>query len=288
MGVAENKQLLENIYDEMANGNTQPFGAALAENVKWTLTGSTDWSKTYDGIEAVRNELLTPLFEKFADRYTTELVRMIAEDDLVSVEFKGKVTTKTGKPYNNSYCYIFRFVNGKIAEITEYFDTELVSKTLDGKYEESKATPAESAAAILKLYELRRDAEMRVSRQWFFTEFAPQTAMDVVMFFRGGERASANFRMITSYWDTACSLVLNGAIDEKTFLDANTEHVFIYTKIQPFLPEIRELFGEPDFMKNLETLVLRVPNIEQKIEAFKRLIKLWTKGESEEREKGKM
>ena len=77
----------------------------------------------------------------------------------------------------------------------------------------------------------------------------------------------------------ACSLALNGAIDEKTFLDANTEYVFIYAKIEPFLPQIREMFGEPDFMKNLETLVLRVPNIEQKIEGFKRLIKLWTKEE---------
>lgn len=279
MSAAENKQLLKNIYDEMAKGNTKPFGDALADNVKWTLTGSTDWSKTYDGKDAVYKELITPLFEKFADQYTTELVRMIAEDDFVSVEFKGSVTTKTGKPYNNSYCYIYRFEDGKIAEITEYFDTELVSKALDGKYEESKATPAESADAILKLYELRRDAEMRVARQWFFSDFAPKSAMDIVALFRDGERASANFRMITSYWDTACSLVLNGAIDEKTFLDANTEHVFIYTKIQPFLPEIRELFSEPDFMENLETLVLRVPNIEQKIEGFKRLIKLWTNEE---------
>lgn len=279
MSAIENKQLLKNIYDEMAKGNTKPFGDAMADDIKWTLKGSTNWSKTYDGKDAVYKELIAPLFEKFADQYTTELVRMIAEDDLVVAEFNGNVTTKTGKPYNNSYCYIFRIENGKIAEITEYFDTELVSKALDGKYAEAKATPAESATAILKLYELRRDPEIRASRQWFFTEFSPKSTMDIIKFFRDGERASANFRMITSYWDTASSLVLNGAIDEKTFLDANTEHVFIYTKIQPFLPEIREMFGEPDFLGNLETLVLRVPNIEQKIEGFKRLIKLWTKEE---------
>lgn len=279
MSAAENKQLLKNIYDEMAKGNTNPFGDALADDIKWTLKGSTDWSKTYDGKDAVYKELIAPLFEKFADQYTTELVRMIAEDDTVVVEFNGNVTTKTGKPYNNSYCYIFRIENGKIAEITEYFDTELVSKTIDGKYEQPKATPAESAATILKLYELRRDPEMRASRQWFFTEFSPKSTMEIIKFFRDGERASANFRMITSYWDTASSLVLNGAIDEKTFLDANTEHVFIYTKIQPFLPEIREMFGDSGFLRNLETLVLRVPNIDQKIEGFKRLIKLWTKEE---------
>jgi hypothetical protein len=135
------------------------------------------------------------------------------------------------------------------------------------------------AMAILKLYELRRDEQMRVSRQWFFSDFAPKSAMDIIALFRDGERASANFRMITSYWDMASSLVLNGAIDEKTFLDANTEHIFVYAKIQPFLAEIREIFSEPDYLQNLETLVLKIPNIEQKIEGRKRLFKLWTKEE---------
>ena len=83
--------------------------------------------------------------------------------------------------------------------------------------------------------------------------------------------------MITSYWDTAASLVLNGAIDEKTFLDANTEHVFIYAKIRPFLAEFRQLTSEPDYLINLETLVLKIPNIEEKIEVRKRIFKLWTK-----------
>ncbi|CAN5581912.1 hypothetical protein BH20ACI4_BH20ACI4_01730 [soil metagenome] len=136
------------------------------------------------------------------------------------------------------------------------------------------------AMVILKLYELRRDEQMRVARQWYFSEFAPKNAMDIIKLFRDGERASANFRMITSYWDMACSLVLNGAIDEKTFLDANTEHVFIYAKIQPFLAELRELFGEPQYLLNLETLVLKIPDIEEKIEVRKRLFKLWTKVES--------
>ena len=64
----------------------------------------------------------------------------------------------------------------------------------------------EEALAILKLYELRRDEQMRAARQWYFSEFAPTSAMDIVALYRGGERASANFRMVASYWDTACSL----------------------------------------------------------------------------------
>jgi len=131
--------------------------------------------------------------------------------------------------------------------------------------------------AILKLYELRRDESMRIARQWYFTDFAPESAMDIAALFRGGERASANFRMVTSYWDTAASLVLNGGIDRKMFLDANTEHVFIYAKIADLLPEVRELFREPDFLIHLENLVRSMPDFESKMESRRRLIGIWTK-----------
>ena len=134
----------------------------------------------------------------------------------------------------------------------------------------------EDTMAILKLYELRRDKQMRKARQWYFSEFAPESAMDIVALYRGGERASANFRMVASYWDTSCSLVLNDGIDRKMFLDANTEHVFVYAKISDYLPDVREIFREPDFLIHLETLVRSLPDFEAKMESRKRLIGLWT------------
>jgi hypothetical protein len=134
--------------------------------------------------------------------------------------------------------------------------------------------------AILKLYELRRDEKMRAARAWFFTDFAPKSAMDIIALYRGGADASASFRMVVSYWDTAASLVLNGGIDEKMFLDANTEHIFVFAKIQPFLAEVRQVFNEADYLLSLETLVLKVPDIETKLENRRRLIGLWTRESS--------
>jgi len=131
--------------------------------------------------------------------------------------------------------------------------------------------------AILKLYELRRDEQMRAARQWYFSDFAPMSAMDIVSLYRDGERASANFRMVTSFWDTAASLVLNGGIDQKMFLDANTEHVFVYAKIADFLPEVREIFREPEFLIHLEDLVRSLPDLDSKMDSRKRLISVWTK-----------
>lgn len=133
-----------------------------------------------------------------------------------------------------------------------------------------------SALTILKLYELRRDPEMRAARQWFLSDFDAASGTDIAKLFMAGERASANFRMVTSYWDMAASLVLNGAIDRKTFLDANSEHIFIYAKIAPYLPELRQVFSEPDFLQHLEILVTSMPGVEAKIEARQRLAKIWS------------
>jgi hypothetical protein len=56
---------------------------------------------------------------------------MVAEEDIVVVECRGRVTTKSGRPYNNSYCWVCRLADGEIRELTEYMDTELVAKTLE-------------------------------------------------------------------------------------------------------------------------------------------------------------
>ena len=133
----------------------------------------------------------------------------------------------------------------------------------------------EDVMAILRLYELRRDPAMREARTWFVTEFKPESAMDIVQLMVGGADGSAKYRMVTSYWDMACSFVNNGAIDEKLFSDANGEHIIVYANIEPHLAEVREMFREPDYLLHLEQFVKRSPNAAQKLESRKRLLERW-------------
>jgi len=130
MSASTNKKLLQDAFAEMEKGNTKPFGALMAEDFCWIATGTTKWSRAYQGLKSVREELFAPLFEQFADHYTNTATRFIAEDEFVVVECKGKVNTKRGVPYNNTYCYVCRFADGKLRELTEYFDTELVTAAL--------------------------------------------------------------------------------------------------------------------------------------------------------------
>ena len=137
VSAAENKQLLQRVFSELAKGNSQAFVESLAEDVRWTITGATKWSKTYEGKQAVLTELLAPLRATFASQYTATAHRFIAEDDYVVVEFRGNVVTKKGIPYNNAYCYVYRMAGGKVLELTEYLDTELVTAALGDPGQES-------------------------------------------------------------------------------------------------------------------------------------------------------
>src|SRR5262245_13302583 len=130
MEAEENKRLMQHIFFELSKGNGKPFVESLANDFCWTITGTTEWSGTYSGKQAVITELLKPLFSRFADRYTNTAHRFIAEGDYVVVECRGRVTTRAGKPYNNTYCWVCRIAGGKLLELTEYLDTELVTAVL--------------------------------------------------------------------------------------------------------------------------------------------------------------
>jgi uncharacterized protein len=129
MGAAENKQLLQHIFAEMSNGNPNPFLEGMADDIRWTVIGTTKFSRTFVGKQAVLNELLGSVISEIDGQIRVTADRFIADGDLVVVEARGHSTTRTGKEYNNTYCWIYRIADGKVQEVTEYLDTELVTET---------------------------------------------------------------------------------------------------------------------------------------------------------------
>jgi hypothetical protein len=129
------------------------------------------------------------------------------------------------------------------------------------------STPYESATLLMRLYELRREPKMREARNWFALEFNPNTLDDVVGAVMGPN--SGHFRMVTSYWDMAASFVLNGAIDEQMFNDANGEQIGVFAKMEPFLAEYRTRMGNPKYLSQLEQVVMRRPGAKESLAAMR-------------------
>jgi hypothetical protein len=129
-------------------------------------------------------------------------------------------------------------------------------------------TKYESADLLLKLYDLRREPVMRKARAWFREQFSPASAEEILAVYRG--KASAPYRMVTTYWSMAATLVLHGAIDEQMFADVNGEHIMVYAKLRPFLTELRARLNNPAYLDKLEQLILRMPDAEARIARFRR------------------
>ena len=130
MGTAENKQLLQDIFAETAQGNSRPLVDAMADDFHWIISGNGRWSRRYEGKQAVLTELFPVLRERIEGRIKMIPQRILGDGDYVVVEARGDNVTKAGGRYDNSYCFVFRLAGGKLVEVTEYMDSELVTATI--------------------------------------------------------------------------------------------------------------------------------------------------------------
>lgn len=126
MGIANNKQVVLNFYEAGTRGDMDACLALIADDVSWTNIGSTRFSGTQVGKQALLENLLGPLFSQLKSGIATNLVRLVAEDDIVVAQTTGVAETTAGVPYNNTYCQVMRIRDGQIAEVMEYMDTALI------------------------------------------------------------------------------------------------------------------------------------------------------------------
>lgn len=120
-----------------------------------------------------------------------------------------------------------------------------------------KATAAD-AQVIMQLYDLRREAELRKARNWWITQFWPESADDFLKIAGAmGTQENNWLRQVGGYWGMACALVASGAVDRDLFLNpANSgEMFFMFAKVRPFLAEIREKLGDPQAFAGIEAVI---------------------------------
>jgi uncharacterized protein len=131
MDAAQNKILLQDIFDQMAQGNTGAMSDAMAEDFRWVFPGNWSWTGSWGPKSVAVSGLLRPLMAQFAGDYRSEADFILAEGDRVVVQARGYATTKRGEPYHQTYCFIFRVADGRLTEVVEHCDTALVERVLD-------------------------------------------------------------------------------------------------------------------------------------------------------------
>jgi hypothetical protein len=101
-----------------------------------------------------------------------------------------------------------------------------------------KPTPAD-AGLLLRLYELRREPELRRARKWFLAEFQPAGWDEISAGYLSHSDEDRWFRMTTSYWEMVATLVNRGLLHAELFFDHTGEDIVTWKKCEPWIAGVR-------------------------------------------------
>jgi hypothetical protein len=121
------------------------------------------------------------------------------------------------------------------------------------------------AELALRLYDLRRETELRKARRMVgdLLESADAKTVDAVRQYT--HRENAHFRQVTSYWEIAASFVNRGILHPDVFLDTCGEAFYTYSVLKPHVARIRESTS-PRFMVQVEKIVAEHAPSRQRVE----------------------
>ena len=132
-----------------------------------------------------------------------------------------------------------------------------------------KPTPAD-AELLLKLYDLRREAESRKARNWWLVDLWHDNADDVMKVAQAmGTQENNWLRQVAGYWELAASLVVHGTVNETLFLEPafSGEMFLIFAKLHPFLQDVRENMQNPRMLANVEQVIKKSKANQERLKA---------------------
>lgn len=106
-----NREILEKANQAISKGNYEEFLMYCTEDTKWTYIGD----RTLEGKDKVREYLATTYEES-----TFETERFIEEGEYLVAMGWIKMKDKEGKLTSYSYCDVWKFRDGKMAELKAF------------------------------------------------------------------------------------------------------------------------------------------------------------------------
>jgi ketosteroid isomerase-like protein len=131
MSATENRQLIAGAFAAWEHGDYEPFFKVVADDVRWTVIGSTPISGTFEGKQAFLDGAVVPLHDRLARPITATVLNVFGDGDQVILQWQGESAGKNGHPYHQTYCWVMRLSGGLVVEVTAYLDTGLVAAMYD-------------------------------------------------------------------------------------------------------------------------------------------------------------
>ena len=110
----------------------------------------------------------------------------------------------------------------------------------------------EDVNLIVKLYELRRESRLREARRWFAASFKVRTLEEFQGLCPPGSETNASHRMVTTYWEMVASFLTSSVVNQELFFQSGRELLFTWERVRDVLPSLREVYQNPQELRNLE------------------------------------
>ena len=121
--VAEkNKDFITQAFARWAAGGSTFFQDVLAEDVVWTIKGTSPAAGTYRGRAVFIEQAVAPFAARLSSFVKPRVNNIWADGNDVVVYWDGAAVAKDGKPYNNSFVWIFRMQDLRATEVIAFLD----------------------------------------------------------------------------------------------------------------------------------------------------------------------
>ena len=129
--MAVSPQEVRSLFKSLESGNGSAFFAHVADDVDWIVEGTHPLAGHYRSKAEFQEHTFKKLEKVLPDGVELHVTSVITGGDWAVVELQSLATAKNGLRFDNRYCWVIRFADGKIVEVRAYLDSALVQRLFD-------------------------------------------------------------------------------------------------------------------------------------------------------------
>lgn len=119
------RQVMDRIVAGLHGGDFQPMVDALDDDVRYWILGTTPFSGTFTS-KADYFAFAASTMDDKEGPFTGKVSQLLIDGNRAVMLMDGHIGKKDGGEYANTYAMVFTFSNGKIIDVREYCDTDLM------------------------------------------------------------------------------------------------------------------------------------------------------------------
>jgi len=122
---------VRDIFKGLESGDDAAFFDHVADNVDWTVEGTHPLAGHYFSKKAFIEGTFAKLEQVLPKGTQLHTEHVVVQDDEAVVELHSLATAKNGMRFDNRYCWVCRFADGKIVEVRAYLDSAMVARLFE-------------------------------------------------------------------------------------------------------------------------------------------------------------